>query len=128
MTVTKKRIFNPNQRPHHFQDGFSLVEILVVVTLISLVFLAVPFGPQEGLREELQDTIEDIDRVVRYATDEAILRGVLTRIVFYRLKDPNEYVVQYANSEDTVAGRLKEDDDFLSLEEIEKKEKEKKKY
>ncbi len=77
------------------QQGFSLIEILVALILASLVFLAVPTGDDSQKHRDLQTAVSDIERSIRFASNEAVLRNTVVRLKFSLDKEPIEYNVEY---------------------------------
>lgn len=76
-------------------QGFSLIEILVALVLAAMIFLAVPSGDDVQKHRNLQTAIDDIDRAVRFAGNEAVLRNTVVRLRFSLDKAPVEYTVEY---------------------------------
>ena len=87
-STIKKENFNRDQ-------GFTLVEILVALVLVTIVFLSLPISNTNNGRKALERTIDHFDRAVRFAQNEAILRNTVTRIKINFEKRPQEYKVQY---------------------------------
>lgn len=103
---------------HHHQ-GFSLIEILVALLLISLMFTLIPSSEDSRRHQDLQRAVDDIDRAVRFAMNEAVLRNSIVRISVDMDKDPPEYVVEYGPKGDLVIPQAQEDKS-LSLDEEKK--------
>lgn len=76
------------------QSGFTLVEVLVALLLVSLIVLAWPQGDTESHRE-LISTVESVDRSLQFAANEAILRNSVVRLRISLEKSPVEYTVEY---------------------------------
>lgn len=108
---------------HH---GFSLVEIMVALTLIVMMFTLIPIGESDPARSQLEETIQDFDRAVRFSVNESILRNAVTRILISLNSDPIEYAVEYGPSGDLVLPTL-QDQSRMSLLELEHQQKEIKK-
>lgn len=74
--------------------GFTLIEILVSLFLLSLLFgfMILTLG---DTRRNMEKTITDIERAVRYASDEATLRNCITRLQFNLDKNPQELTVEF---------------------------------
>lgn len=121
MPTSIQKIFN-SHKGH--QSGFSLIEILVALLLGALVFLAVPSGDSAQKHRDLQTTIEDIDRSVRFASNEAVLRNTVVRLRISLDKSPVEYTVEYGPAGNLALPDMPEKTTSLSLAE-EKAEKEK---
>ena len=77
------------------QNGFSLIEILVALVLAAMIFLAVPSNDAAQKHRDLQSAVNDLDRTVRFASNESVLRNTVVRIRLSLDKDPVEYVVEY---------------------------------
>lgn len=76
-------------------QGFSLIEILVALVLAALIFLAVPSSEHVQRHRDLQTAVEDLDRSVRFAGNEAVLRNTVVRLRISLEKSPVEYTVEY---------------------------------
>lgn len=79
-------------------QGFSLIEILVALTLAALMFLAVPSGDSAQLHRNLKTAVDNIDRAVRFAQNEAILRNSIVRLKLNLESQPVNYIVEYGPS------------------------------
>jgi prepilin-type N-terminal cleavage/methylation domain-containing protein len=76
-------------------EGFSLIEILVALILAALVFVALPTGDDAQKHRDLQSAVSDIERSIRFASNESILRNTVVRLRISMDKDPIEYNVEY---------------------------------
>ena len=74
--------------------GFSLIEILVAVVLAAFLFSFVISSIMDT-RRDMEKSLTDIERAIRYASDEASIRNVITRIQFCLDKTPQELTVEY---------------------------------
>jgi prepilin-type N-terminal cleavage/methylation domain-containing protein len=79
-------------KSHH---GFSLIEIMVALLLAALVFLALPSGDSAYKHRLLKTAVDDLDRAVRFASNESILRNTVVRLRISMDKAPVEYTVEY---------------------------------
>jgi prepilin-type N-terminal cleavage/methylation domain-containing protein len=77
------------------QRGFSLIEILVALTLAALILLAIPTSDTTGKHRNLQTAVNDIDRAMRFASNESVLRNTVVRLRISLEKEPIEYNVEY---------------------------------
>ena len=75
--------------------GFSLIEIMVALLLAALVFIAIPSGDSASKHRNLKTAVEDIERSVRFASNEAVLRNTVVRLRLSLEKEPMEYTVEY---------------------------------
>lgn len=76
-------------------QGFSLIEILVSLVLAALIFLAIPSSDNTQKHRNLKTALDDIDRSIRFAGNEAVLRNTVTRLRISLDKEPAEYTVEY---------------------------------
>jgi prepilin-type N-terminal cleavage/methylation domain-containing protein len=76
-------------------QGFSLIEILVALVLAAMIFLAVPESDHVQKHRDLKTAVDDIDRSVRFASNEAVLRNTVVRLRLSLDKSPVEYTVEY---------------------------------
>ncbi len=83
-----KKFFSNNQ-------GFTLIEILVALLLVSMIFLAFPTSDTVKAHRDLQSTVESINRSMQFAANESILRNTVTRLRISLEKSPVEYTVEY---------------------------------
>lgn len=104
-------------------QGFSLIEILVALVLAALIFLAVPSSEHVQRHRDLQTAVDDLDRSVRFAGNEAVLRNTVVRLRISLDKSPIEYTVEYGPAGNLPLPEMTEKQS-MSLEE-EKKETEK---
>ncbi len=75
--------------------GFTLIEILVALLLVSMIFLAFPTSDSVKAHRDLQSTVESINRSMQFAANESILRNTVTRLRISLEKSPVEYTVEY---------------------------------
>lgn len=90
MPTSIRKIFN-----HNNQRGFSLIEILVALVLAAMIFLAVPESDHVQKHRDLKSAVDDLDRAVRFAGNEAVLRNAVVRLRLSLDKSPVEYTVEY---------------------------------
>lgn len=84
------------------QKGFSLIEIMVALALVALILVIIPIGGDTDARKDLEQSIYDIDRAIKFSADEAILRNKIVRLRFELDKSPVEYSVEYSTSADLI--------------------------
>lgn len=75
--------------------GFSLIEIMVALLLVALIFVAIPTGDNSERHRALKGAVDDLDRTVRFASNESVLRNTVVRIRLMLDKNPIEYTVEY---------------------------------
>lgn len=85
----------PISKLYKNHQGFSLLEILVALVLAALIFLAVPSSDSTQRHRDLKTTVENLDRSIRFASNEAILRNTVVRLRLSLDKTPAEYTVEY---------------------------------
>ena len=76
-------------------QGFSLIEILVALVLAAMIFLIVPSSDSVQKHRDLQAAVSDLDRSVRFASNESVLRNTVVRLRISLEKSPVEYTVEY---------------------------------
>jgi hypothetical protein len=90
------------------QQGMTIVEILVSLFLIVLIFTVIPMTMEDSGHEKVRESIEKIDRAIRFSTNESILRNSIVRIRIDLEASPNEYVVEYGEGADFVLPESKD--------------------
>jgi prepilin-type N-terminal cleavage/methylation domain-containing protein len=109
----------------HSQKGFTMFEIMIALILIALIFVAIPASNRSSDRSKLETAIDDIDRSIRFAQNEAILRNTIVRVKIEMDTDPIKYTVEAGPKGEFVLHKYV-DKDKLSIKEkklVEKKEK-----
>lgn len=98
--------------------GFSLLEILIALSLAALaVGLVVgDFGPSS--RNKLESLADDLERALRFSSDESAFSNSIVRINFLLDQTPQEYTVEQGPQGSFVLPRLP-DNTGLSLKEQE---------
>lgn len=108
-------------------NGFSLIEVLVALTLMALVFTLVTINSGDS-RQRLDEALENIERSSRFASDESAIRNAVIRIHFFIDKNPSEFAVEYSSSDAFMLPAPQTDEPSVkSIADQEKKEKEEKK-
>lgn len=90
---------------HSISDerGFSLLEILVALFLVALMFATFNYSSLSGTnRDKVEEVQELLERAVRFASDESVLRNTVIRIHFSLDKEPQEFTVEYGPDEDFI--------------------------
>lgn len=103
------------------QRGFTIVEIMVALSLIVLIFALIPSASNDREHAKIQETLNDFDRAVRFAENESILRNVIVRIRINLDETPQKYTVEYGQSPNLILPEQK-DLSRLSLKDREKEE------
>ncbi|MGK0367825.1 MAG: hypothetical protein ACI9QD_000964 [Thermoproteota archaeon] len=105
----------------------TLIEILVGLSLVSMVLMLVPLGTDQTLRKHLDNSMGDISRAIRFANNESILRSTIVRLRFDLEKEPIEYYVEAGSNGSSFVLPKAVDTSKLSLKENEAEEKKHKK-
>ncbi len=101
------------------QSGFSLIEILVAMFLMTMVFSFVT-SFNFTKRQALEDGLNKLERAVRYGTGEAAIRNVMVRMHFLLDKEEQEWALEFgpndrfvlpAKSEASAVTTLKEEEE-----------------
>lgn len=107
------------------QKGFSLIEIMVAIVLIATILMSVTFTNPQSDRKKINEAIDNVDRAIRFASSEAVLRNSLVRIKFNLDSTPQEFSVEYANSNNLTIEKQKDLSKLSLLEREKEKEKQK---
>ena len=108
-------------------DGFTLIEILVALFLVSLILVTVAYNTSAfSPHTRLLETFDNLERAVRFCRDEAILRNRIIRLnIDLQLEDEQSFVVEYAPEADFVMSSAMISDskiaNAISEEELEKR-------
>ncbi|MFZ4713517.1 MAG: pilus assembly FimT family protein [Bacteriovoracaceae bacterium] len=103
-------------------DGFTIIEILIVLFLITLIFFAIPFGTTNTETTAMESAVDAFDRAIRFASQEAVLRNSVVRLKIDMDKIPVEYVVEYGPKDAFVLPEFT-DASVASLDDIDKNKK-----
>ena len=79
-------------------QGFTVIEILIALFLVVTIFGLV-IGDQFSTSQNLDKDSNEIQRAVRFMSDEAALRNSVVRLHFMLGKAPQEYAVEYGPSD-----------------------------
>lgn len=95
--------------------------MLVAMFLVVLV-LALATNISFSSREDLDETLFDIERAIRFGVDEAALKNSMIRLNFVLDKEPQQYSLEYGPNDNFVLPqKLFEVVDYSELDEEEKK-------
>lgn len=75
-------------------------------------------GTQEDTRQKLETSVDNFDRAIRFAANEAILRNAIVRIKLDLSEDPIQYTVQFGPAGNFVLPKY-EDTSRMTLQERE---------
>lgn len=103
-------------------QGFTLVEILVALTLVVGIFTLIPTSNTDEQHDNLENTIYDFERATRFAVNESILRNSIVRISIDLDSEPQTYTIEFSTTGTLVLPEY-EEDKKLSLREQELQEK-----
>ena len=83
------------------QQGFTLIEILVALVLISLMlFFAIDIKITP--RQKLDEALDKTERALRFAQDESVLRNAVVRVRINLETTPQTITVEYGPNENFV--------------------------
>ncbi len=116
------RLFKSTDKQKKFTNGgFTLIEMLVAMFLVVLV-LALAMNVSFSSREDLDETLFDIERAIRFGVDEAALKNAMIRLNFVLDKNPQKYSLEYGPNDNFVLPqKLFEPVDVTNMDEEEKK-------
>ena len=112
------------QRPNlNDQSGFTLIEILVALFIVAIVYASISLGTDSASsnRNQLDKAMELVERGIRFASNESILRGSLVRIRFKLDDESVHYVIEYGPKDGFVLPDFKKEKkpEDMSKEELE---------
>lgn len=121
-TLSKYRLFKSTDTQKKFNTGgFTLIEMLVAMFLVVLV-LALAANVSFSSREDLDETLFDIERAIRFGVDEAALKNAMIRLNFLLDKKPQKYSLEYGPNDNFVLPqKLFEAVDATEMDEEERK-------
>ena len=106
--------------------GFTLLEVLVALGLMALVFTLVSVG-NFNPRQKIDESLENLERSIRFASDESAIRNAVIRIHFFMEKNPAEFSVEYGPADSFMLPAQTDEPIIKSLADQEKADKEQKK-
>jgi prepilin-type N-terminal cleavage/methylation domain-containing protein len=89
--ILQKNLLRSNQ-------GFTVIEILVALVLVVLV-LSLAMSSSFNSSSHLDEEAENLERAVRFMSDESALRNSVVRLHFMLTKAPQEYAIEYGPSD-----------------------------
>jgi len=105
------------------QEGFTLIEILVALTLAALAITLVVSDSSSTPHSKIERTFENFERAVRFSRDEAVLRNRIIRLLIKigEAGEQSSFTVEYGPDQDFVIPTqfLKDIDNDSSLDEDE---------
>lgn len=110
---------------NHKQAGFSFIEILLGLILVSLIFVSFRYFTVSP-KDHLRFTVEKLEKIVQFANQEAIMRGSIVRLRFSFDKLPQEWNLEYGPDGDFILPSLEKyanNEDKLSLMDQERRDK-----
>jgi hypothetical protein len=90
---------------------------MVAILLAALVFIAIPSGDSAEKHRALVGAVDDMDRSIRFAGNESILRNTVVRLRISLDKNPIEYTVEYGPAGNLPLPDMSEPEKNLSLDE-----------
>jgi prepilin-type N-terminal cleavage/methylation domain-containing protein len=76
------------------QKGFTLIEMLVALLLVTIVLTLVA-GTSFSTRRNLDEALNNLERGIRFSTDEAALRNTMIRLKMNFDEDPQTWSVEF---------------------------------
>lgn len=112
----------------HYQHGFSLLEVLIALAIVALTMTTISVSTGVfSTHKKLEETIGNLERALRFSSDEAAIRNRVIRLRLLLDKKPQEFVVEFGPDEKFIIPKsILEQTEASSLSEIEELQKEKK--
>jgi hypothetical protein len=95
---------------------------MVALVLVVMMFGLIPKGTFGGSRVDLENTVVDVERAVRFAVNESILRNAIVRLSFNISEEKKTYFVEYGSGANLILPEAV-DESRLSIKEKEELEK-----
>lgn len=92
----------------NFNKGFSLIEVLVALVLMSLMFGIIP-GTTTNDRDKIEDFLSYLERSIRYSQDEAVLKNRIHRIRLNLEEVPQQLSVQVGYDANIILKKFNEE-------------------
>ena len=98
-----------------------MVEILVALFLMVLIVSMFFVGPNwSSPRQNLESALDNVERAIRFASDESTVRNRVVRLTFQLNEEPHQFSVEYGPDQDFVLPkRLFEMGERRTLKEVE---------
>ena len=105
-------------------EGFSLLEILIALFLGAIILgLGLGLKTDSSGRDRMEESMDLIERAVRFGVDEAVLRNRIVRLHFLLEGEPQGFTLEYAPEENFVLSKKVMDwDNEENLDEGEREE------
>lgn len=117
----KKTLYKYN-KSNLSNKGFSLIEVLITLLLISLIFVVFSSNIVGSTsRKDMNRFIDKLNGAISFCIDESILKNKIIRLHFLLEKTPQEYKVEVASEDDFIRSKKKKEkkNDFSSIAEFE---------
>lgn len=102
-------------------SGFSLIEILVALMLGVLITTSV-LSIFKSDRDYIDEVLEDLERTIRFTTNEATLQGTIVRMVIQMDEEPVQFYVEKGPNDGLILPDFRkytEEDDLSISEKLE---------
>ena len=88
------------------QKGFSLLEILIALFLGTIILtLGLGLKFDSSGRDKMEESMDLIERAIRFGVDESVLRSRIVRLHFLLEEQPQQFTLEYASDENFVLSK-----------------------
>lgn len=99
---------------YHRNQGFSLLEILIAMVLVTFV-LGYSINFTLNSRAHLDEGLQNIERAIRFGSDEAALRSSMVRLHFFLSQKPHQFSLEYGPGDGfVIPAKLTEEQDAVT--------------
>ncbi|MDH4467248.1 MAG: prepilin-type N-terminal cleavage/methylation domain-containing protein [Bacteriovoracaceae bacterium] len=119
LVPTCNKLLKNSNESNHLELGFTLMEILAVISLISIIFYVGATMMRNNSRDEIEQVVNTIQRGVRFANDEAVIRNFTVRLKISMDKGPQVLALEYTTQTDLLINDPTKEDDNLVIEDKE---------
>ena len=85
---------------------------MVALVLVGVIFLIVPSSEDALVHKHLQEAVDDIDRAIRFASNESVLKNSVVRLKINLDNQPNTFIVEYGPEGNLTLPRMQNVDDL----------------
>ena len=93
------------------EEGLSLVEILVALTIAALLFYMSVSNPGPSDRDNLERAMDTVEKIINFSINESVLRNRITRAHFDLTEEIPKITVQFNSDHEFVLPDIKKYDD-----------------
>lgn len=106
----------------HKQSGFTLIEILIALALVAII-LMMAAGTSFSPRQNVDEMINKLERIIRFAHDEATLKNQFVRLTIELGTEEQNIKLEASDDSSFVLDPISDDDEDIDRDTAKKKQK-----